>query len=322
MDDPAPNVGDVVSFTVSASNAGPDSAPGVAVSDPLPAGLTFVSSSASRGSYSDSTATWTIGTMAAGDTVTLSIDARVTTSGTKTNVAEVSTSGASDPDSTPGNGDPGEDDRATASLTPLIADLEVVKTVDNARANVGDQVTFTVTLRNLGPDTATGVIVDDPLPPGLTFVGAVASQGAYDDVTGDWTVGALAVGATETLALTATVDTLGEITNTASVGASDVYDPNPDNNTDSARIDQLIDLVVGKSVDQPAQDVGRDVVFTVTVRNDGPSAATGVVIDDALPAGLDYVCTPATGPTCPRPACGPWGPSPTAPRRPCASPPR
>ena len=127
--------------------------------------------------------------MAAGDTVTLSIDARVTTSGTKTNVAEVSTSGASDPDSTPGNGDPGEDDRATASLTPLIADLEVVKTVDNARANVGDQVTFTVTLRNLGPDTATGVIVDDPLPPGLTFVGAVASQGAYDDATGDWTVG-------------------------------------------------------------------------------------------------------------------------------------
>ena len=167
---------------------------------------------------------------------------------------------------------------------------------------MGDQVTFTVTLRNLGPDTATGVIVDDPLPPGLTFVGAVASQGAYDDATGDWTVGTLADGATETLALTATVDTLGEITNTASVSASDVYDPNPDNNTDSARIDQLIDLVVGKSVDQPAQDVGRDVVFTVTVRNDGPSAATGVVMDDALPAGLDYVShtgdgtyVPATG---------------------------
>ncbi len=289
VDDPAPNVGDVVTFTMTATNAGPDTAPGVAVTDPLPAGLTFVSSSASRGTYSDATGTWTIGAMATGDTVTLSIAARVTTSGTKMNVVEVSTSGASDPDSTPGNGDPGEDDRATASLTPLLADLEVVKTVDNASANVGDQVTFTVTLRNLGPDTATGVVVDDPLPAGLTFVGATASQGTYDDATGHWAVGTVAVGATRTLTLTATVDTLGEITNTGSVGASDVLDPDPGNNTDSASIDQLIDLVVGKSVDRPGQDVGRDVVFTVTVRNDGPSAATGVVIDDALPAGLDYV---------------------------------
>jgi large repetitive protein len=289
VDDPAPNVGDVVTFTVTATNAGPDTAPGVAVNDPLPAGLDFVSSSASRGTYSDSTGTWTIGAMAPGDTVTLSIDARVTTSGTKTNAAEVSASGASDPDSTPGNGDPGEDDRATASLTPRLADLAVVKTVDNARANVGEQVTFTVTLRNLGPDTATNVVVDDPLPAGLSFVGATASQGNYDDTTGHWTVGTVAVGAIETLALTATVDTLGEITNTASVGASDVLDPNPANNTDTARIDQLVDLVVGKSVDHPAQDVGRDVVFTVTVRNDGPSAATGVVLHDALPAGLDHV---------------------------------
>ncbi len=289
VDDPAPNVGDLVTFTVTATNEGPDTAPDVAVSDPLPAGLTFVSSSASRGTYSDATGTWTIGAMASGDTVTLSIDARVATSGVKTNAAEVSASGASDPDSTPGNGDPGEDDRATASLTPLLADLAVVKTVDDARANVGDQVTFTVTLRNLGPDTATGVVVDDSLPAGLTFVGATPSQGTYDDATGNWTVGTVAVGATETLALTATVDTLGEITNTASVGASDVLDPNPDNNSDSASIDQLVDLVVGKSVDQPGQDVGRDVVFTVTVGNDGPSAATGVVMEDALPAGLDYV---------------------------------
>ena len=47
--------------------------------------------------------------------------------------------------------------RASATETPQQADLAVTKTVSNPTPNVGDTITFTVTLTNTGPDAATGV---------------------------------------------------------------------------------------------------------------------------------------------------------------------
>ena len=67
------------------------------------------------------------------------------------------------------------------------------KTVSNPTPNVGDTITFTVTLSNTGPNTATNVQVTDVLPAGLTFVSATASQGTYDSATGVWTVGTVDV---------------------------------------------------------------------------------------------------------------------------------
>ena len=58
-----------------------------------------------------------------------------------------------------------------------MADLAVTKTVSDATPNVGDQITFTVTLTNSGPDAATGVQVTDLLPAGLTFVSADPQPG-------------------------------------------------------------------------------------------------------------------------------------------------
>ena len=94
---------------------------------------------------------------------------------------------------------------ASATETPQQADLAIAKTVSDATPNVGDQITFTITLTNAGPDAATGVQVTDLLPAGLTFVSATPSQGTYDHVTGVWTVGTVSPGAPQTLTITATV---------------------------------------------------------------------------------------------------------------------
>ena len=83
------------------------------------------------------------------------------------NTAQISASDQSDPDSTPNNddGDQSEDDEDNASVTPGgdlgEADLMLTKSVDNATPNIGESVTFTLTISNAGPDTATNVGVSD-----------------------------------------------------------------------------------------------------------------------------------------------------------------
>jgi uncharacterized repeat protein (TIGR01451 family) len=112
-----PNVGQNVTYTITVSNAGPDQATNVAVSSLLPAGLTFVSSTPSQGSYNSATGLWTVGPINSSASATLTITATVTGTGTKTLTASVAASDQADPDSTPGNS-ASEDDRAQVSVTP------------------------------------------------------------------------------------------------------------------------------------------------------------------------------------------------------------
>jgi uncharacterized repeat protein (TIGR01451 family) len=114
--------------------------------------------------------------------------------------------------------------------------LALTKTVSDATPNVGDTVTFTVTLTNNGPDTAAGVTVTDLLPVGLTFVSALPSQGTYDSVTGLWDVGSVTPGAPQTLLIVATVVSPSAQTNTATISDSDQFDPDTGDNTASADV--------------------------------------------------------------------------------------
>ena len=88
------------------------------------------------------------------------------------NVAEVTASDQFDPDSNPNNddGDQSEDDEANVVVVPEQADLELSKSVSDAAPNVGDTVTFTVSVTNQGPDAATNVSVTDVLPNGFIYV--------------------------------------------------------------------------------------------------------------------------------------------------------
>ena len=290
-----PQVNDQVTFTVTVTNDGSAGATGVQVRDVLPAGLSFVSAQATQGSYSAGTGLWQVGTVAAAASHTLSLVATVTTPGTKTNTAEVLAANEPDIDSTPGNGNLAEDDLARVSLTPIVVDLAVSKTVDDTTPDVGQDVTFSVVVRNDGPDDATGVQVRDVLPQGLSFVSAQVTQGSYSAGTGLWQVGTVAAAASHTLSLVATVTTPGTKTNTAEVGTANEFDidSTPGNGNpaedDLARVSltpTLVDLALTKVVDVSSPLVNELVTFTITVGNTGPDAATGVSVQDLLPAGL------------------------------------
>jgi uncharacterized repeat protein (TIGR01451 family) len=116
----APASGTSIDYVLSVTNAGASTltATGVTVQDTLPAGFTFTSASG-FGSYSSTTGVWTVGSIPAGTTRTLTISGTVTaTAGASvTNIAEISASSAFDPDSSPGNGAAGEDDTDSASFT-------------------------------------------------------------------------------------------------------------------------------------------------------------------------------------------------------------
>ena len=113
-----PEYGSNINFIVTVRNEGPEAAAGVEVSDVLPSGFTFISASASKGTYNSGTGLWQIGDLALNETVTLNMTVRVNTSGSYTNTAEVVTSLILDPDSTPNNHDPDEDDQASVTVIP------------------------------------------------------------------------------------------------------------------------------------------------------------------------------------------------------------
>jgi len=290
VDNATPNVGDQVSFTITATNNGPNDATGVALTDSLPAGLSFVSATPSQGSYDSATGVWTIGALANGDSAMLTMVVSVDEPGSLTNAVAVSASDQPDPNTS--NNNAGASVNAGAS-----ADIAVLKTASQSTPNVGSQITYTITATNNGPNDATGIEITDNLPAGTTFVGAVPQQGTFDSSSGVWVVGALADGASTSLAITVTVDVAGPLTNAATITHEDQFDPVGANNQTGTTINgQQADLAVTKTVDNATPNVGDTVTFTIGVHNNGPSDATNVALGDLLPASLSFVsASPSQG---------------------------
>lgn len=169
---PPAHIGANAVFRLALTNSGPHDATGVRVSDPIPTGSMFVSASPTPGSYDHSTGTWDVGTLANGASATLDVTVAATAA-SSTNVAEVSRSGAVDPDSTPANAVPAEDDLASASFS-------------TAGPTIGDTVWYDVDRDG----------VHDPGEPGLAGVeltvrwaGPDATMGTGDDVVDTVTTG-------------------------------------------------------------------------------------------------------------------------------------
>ena len=113
------------------------------------------------------------------------------------------------------------------------SDLQLTKTVDKAVARVGTQVNFTLKVKNLGPNNTEGATIFDLLPNGFTFISSSLPVD-YNNVTGEWDVDNLAVGAEATLVITALVNPITPTTiytNLAQIVDTKNPDPNTVNNT-------------------------------------------------------------------------------------------
>src|SRR5262249_28668681 len=147
---------------------------------------------------------------------------------------------SSTPDLTPGN-------NTVTVETPVDtrADVAVTKTIAPATALVGDTVVMTLTATNNGPNQASGGVVTDLLPAGLSFLLWDSLGGPYDPDTGTWNVGTLPSGQSATLQLTARVTQAGTITNVAVRTAQNEPDPDTSNDTASAPLNAAAAADVG-----------------------------------------------------------------------------
>ena len=109
----------------------------------------------------------------------------------------------------------------------MSADLSLEKGIatGSSTPNVGDTVTFTLTVINAGSDTATNVSVSDVVPSGFSGITAIDNGGVNTSGTIDWTLASIASGDSLTLSYVVTVEASGDYINTAEITGSDQYDP-------------------------------------------------------------------------------------------------
>ena len=257
-----PNFGDNVTYTVTVSNEGIGDANNVVIVDRLGEGLTFVSAS-DNGVWDPvkRTVTWIVD-LAKGESKTFKVNATVSGYGNVTNSLVV------------GN--------KTAGVNVTVPEINPDKTVNVANPNFGDDVTYSVTVTNVGIGDAKGVVVKDTLGKGLKFISATGNY-TFDEATNTimWIVD-LAKGESKTFKVNATVSGYGNVTNTVIVG----------NKTFNKNV-TVPEINPNKTVNNEIPNFGDDVTYTVTVSNDGIGDAKAVVVRDVLGEGLKFVS--ATG---------------------------
>ncbi|TAF66686.1 MAG: DUF11 domain-containing protein [Cytophagales bacterium] len=158
-------------------------------------------------------------------------------------------------------------------ITPQTADLAVVKTVNKAQAQVGEDLTYSIKVTNAGPGVAKGVVLTDIMPSSLTNIRI--NGAAFSNSTAD--LGDFNVGQSKTVTITATATAIQEVRNTASVLAKSTADSNPNNNSSTA-VTQVngcpnFDLTVSPVVASDAAVVYNDYTYEVQVSNSSTTAA-------------------------------------------------
>jgi uncharacterized repeat protein (TIGR01451 family) len=270
--------GNNVTYSLSLTNYGPGTATNILVIDAFPPGVGFVSSSASQGTATGSSGqiVWTLNSLAKGASALLSFVLQPSAPGVITNMATVS---AASNDLNP------EDDSAVSVVTVIAPTADLALGLSDAPDPVltSHNLTYTLTVTNLGPATATGVALSDVLPPGVNIVSVVPAGFTFDGTTITFpNLGSLASGASLSATIIVSPFVGGTITNSATCSAG-VTDPFKLNNTASVKTDvQAVLLNVVQS--------GGNLVFS------WPADAVGYYVETTADLTPPLIWTPVTTP--------------------------
>lgn len=170
-------------------------------------------------------------------------------------------------------------------------DIEIIKTVDNPNALVGEEVVFTVTANNLSEVLISDIVIGDMLQAGFQYISHTAAIGDYDPLTSEWNINQLSSLQSAVLEITVSVLAEGPYSNTAELLDSTPFDSNPSNDTStvtlSIDIPEGVDLTIEKSARSERPLVNDEVVFTIIVRNESNDVEISQIrVQDIIPSDL------------------------------------
>ncbi|HEX4946191.1 MAG TPA: endonuclease/exonuclease/phosphatase family protein [Blastocatellia bacterium] len=313
--------GNNITYSITVTNNGPDTATNVVMSDTLPTGTTFVSMSGSASTVlstpsvgATGTVTSTLASLPVGGMMTVTLVVKVdptVASGTVINNTATVSSATNDNDTT--------NNRAMASTNvETSADLSVTKLDTPDPVIAGNNLTYIITLNNAGPSNAAAVTLADALPPATTFVSLSSPMGwncttppAGSNGAISCTNPSLGLGNavfTLTVNVGAGVANGTTLTNNA-IASSTTNDSSPGNNLGQATttVNASANLAITKTNNVTMVAAGSQITYTITASNAGPSNAPNVKVMDAMPASLSNVtwtCVGAVGGSCGSPGSG------------------
>src|SRR6266404_5326299 len=299
-----------LTYVLTVANHSQAEAKDVKVIDTLPAHTTFTSAASGGGftyTHSSGVVTCKIPSLAAGATATITIVVKVSqdvTPGTLlSNTAKVS--------ATASDSDPTTDTAVTTTTVVGAADLSITMTGTPDTVVAGQKLTYTLQVTNqVGASSAQSVTVTAGVPPNTTFVSAEVIVGTgwgtptTPAVGGTGNVGfsktQVAPGETVSLQIVVKVNadtTVASISNTATVASPS--DKNAANNTAAVTtnvtsLPPSADLQIAKTDDPNPVAAGRDVTYTLSVYNAGPSSAQSVTVTDPVPPNTTFVSAAVT----------------------------
>ena len=284
-------------FTISFQNNGPLGATNVVLTDVIPAGLTIDQGNSNFGAFTPTingqNVSVAIGNLAATGTgsITLATTIDNAAAANITNTASIA-------------GDEVETDNTNNSdddvVDLVLSDLTITKD-DNTTTSVaaGEQFTYTLTVTNNGPDTATGITVTDNLATGLSFVSGTFTSGSGTVTESPAASGQLSITVDDLAnAASATIDVVvlvaadfagTSVDNTATVANTPDTDSDDTNNsaTETTPVVRNVDVAVTKTANATPV-AGQQLTYTVEVTNSGPGDARGVEVTDTLDALLTF----------------------------------
>lgn len=289
--------GGTLTYTLSVVNLGPYTAEDITVTDTLPTGVSFQSVSGADWVCNENSGvvTCTLGSLAVGDApdITIEITAPNTSGGIK-NTASVSTISI----------DKYVENDIDTIDTKVIgqADLAIEKSASPSPVLTGGTLTYTLSIENLGPNTATGVTVTDTLPGGVTYQTASGTGWTCGESGGvvTCTLSSLAVGDAPDITILVTAPSVaGVIQNTASVDTNS-FDGVSTNNEDSldTSISGQSDLALNIIASPDPVLTVETLTYTISVENLGPNTAEDVDVIDTLPADVTFQSASGTGWAC------------------------
>ena len=266
-------VGQIINYTITVRNNAGFDAENVTVTDILDPALIYDNNNPNfNGTH------WFVGNLTVGETRNITFNVTVNDSGYIWNNATVT---GNLNDSNYNNNHVETQIRSEYQY----ADLTITKTTNKTNPFLGENVTFTITVRNNGAYNAENVTVYDPLPTVLLYDGNNPNfNGTH------WFVGNLTVGETKNITYIVTVDGVGIIWNNATVNSS-LRDPNPNNNHAEVYLDVPIadDLRIFIGVVPNPPQANGNFIINISVWNRGFTDNNDVTVEFHLPPTLAYV---------------------------------